>query len=94
MTRMVSKFITGCLKTKQTHYYSWFTCIINIFSNFILDSPSLLQSPINGDLTGKEKPFIKKTLAQNRKDSAENSPTAGKINGLKVWYNSKQCENS
>jgi len=54
----------------------------------------LLQSPINGDLTGKEKPFIIKTLAQNRKDSAENSPTAGKINGLKVWYNSKQCENS
>ena len=64
------------------------------FHIFILDSPSLLQSPINGDLTGKEKPFIKKTLAQNRKDSAENSPTAGKINGLKVWYNSKQCENS
>ena len=90
---MVNKFITGCLKTKQT-YHSRFTSIINIYQIFIVDSPSLLQSPINGDLSGKEKPFIKKTLAQNRKDSAENSPTAGKINGLKVWYNSRQCENS
>ena len=81
MTRMVNNFITGCLKTitmVDLHLLYIF------FQIFILDSPSLLQSPINGDLAGKEKPFIKKTLAQNRKDSAENSPTAGKINGLKV----------